>query len=130
VMQSSSFALAWTCQDSISGIDRVEISLDGLEFEPLTNFTVWVSDLDETTTYVNLTGILEGNHSFAVRVYDSAGLTSVTMINFTVEIDDAVLGMSVTMLVVLVSVIALAVIAIAALTIFNGSRRSGGSPPA
>lgn len=111
VFDSSSPSIAWSCQDAVSGICRVELSVDEAEFEELEDFDAWVSNSDETTTYVNLTDLEEGDHTIVVRVYDFAGLKSEATLNFGVDIETKILGMSPIALVIVVSVLGVATIA-------------------
>lgn len=127
VFGSSSPSVAWSCQDVTSGICRVELSVDGADFEDLENYDAWVSSTDETTTYVNLTDLEEGDHTIIVRVYDFAGLNSEATLNFGVDIETKILGMSPIALVIVVAALCAAVVAASILIMKR--RGSSGKPP-
>lgn len=60
--ESSSVRITWTAQDSASGINRYEYSLDGGSFESV-----------GLRTWVNLTGLIDGTHTITIRAFDNAG---------------------------------------------------------
>lgn len=59
---TGSATVRWTASDDGAGIDRYEVSLDGLAFED--------ADLSEARTF---TGLPDGQHAVRVRAYDRAG---------------------------------------------------------
>ena len=54
--------ISWTCSDSVSGIDHFEYSIDDGTVQSCGN-----------ATYVVLTDLEEGEHTFTLRAYDVAG---------------------------------------------------------
>lgn len=66
--------ISWECSDMGSGIEAVEYSFDGHEYEPCDR------------GYVVLTEVAEGEHSIAIRAYDEAGNNDSDTIQFSVDI--------------------------------------------
>jgi len=89
VFNTASVTIAWSAFDIVSGLDRIETSLDG------SPFAVQPSGAMSQ----QLSGLSEGLHSITIRAVDAAGLSTEKSIGFTVDslpptTDNAVAGTS------------------------------------
>ena len=75
VIPSSSSAVTWTAGDATSGIDRIEIRVDGGTAQTLSA---------GATTYA-LSGLSDGTHTVNVTVVDKAGHSSTRSVSFRVD---------------------------------------------
>ncbi len=75
ILTSSNVDVAWTASDVTSGIDQVEVSLDG--GMPLS--------LEATATSYTFTGVADGSHTITVTVLDHAGNSATASIDTTLD---------------------------------------------
>ncbi len=69
----SQVTVEWQGSDSLSGIDRYEVSLDG-----------GAAQSTGTTASIALSGLAEGGHTVTVRAYDRAGNVQESSVSFSV----------------------------------------------
>ncbi len=89
VFNTASVTITWSALDIVSGLDRIETSLDGSPF---------AVQLPGAMSQ-QLSGLSEGLHSITIRAVDAAGLSTEKSIGFTVDslpptTDSAVAGTS------------------------------------
>src|SRR5438105_394837 len=75
VIPSSTSTVTWTAGDATSGIDHVEVRLDGGSAQPLSS---------GATSYM-LSGLSDGTHTVNVTVVDTAGHSSSKSVSFRVD---------------------------------------------
>src|SRR6266566_8116226 len=117
VIPSSSSAVTWTAGDATSGIDRIEIRVDGGTAQTLSA---------GATTYA-LSGLSDGTHTVNVTVVDKAGHSSTRSVSFRVDTSFVspsgpygILGLS--------SIIVLIVVALLAVLLILRRRRRPRAP--
>ncbi len=72
--------VAWTASDSTSGIDHLEVNLDGAS----------VATLPATASNYTLANVANGSHTITVTAFDRAGNSRAASVNITVQIKPAV----------------------------------------
>ena len=72
---SGTVEVAWAASDAVSGVERIEVALDG--GVPLV--------LTATETSTTLQGLAEGSHTVMVTAVDVAGFSQVASVDFTVD---------------------------------------------
>ena len=79
LFQSGNVSITWVCDDSVSGIDRVEYSLDGGPYTSCQNLSG-----------AHLSELSDGQHQLMVRAHDEAGnsIGAVLMFQVTLEQSD------------------------------------------
>ncbi len=91
---SSTITLGWSCTDFGSGIGLVEVSIDGATYQDIDALDTWESETDPLSTFLNLTDVATGDHTFSVRVHDVAGHVSTASIDFSVRENSNIMGLS------------------------------------
>ncbi len=110
--EDTSVTVEWTCTDAGSGIDRVEVSLDGGSFVSVGVATEHTYD-----------DLAVGEHTVDVRVYDEAGNMVESSLTFTVSE-----GGGISTLVLAGILLAVVVAAVAAVMLLK-RRKKDSSPP-
>ena len=75
VVTSSSTTVQWSAADTTSGVDHIELRIDG--GSPQT--------LSASTTSQSLTGLSDGSHTVTITVVDRAGNTATASVTFRVD---------------------------------------------
>ena len=75
VVTSSSTTVQWSAGDTTSGVDHIELRIDG--GNPQT--------LSSSTTSQSLTGLSDGSHTVTITVVDRAGNTATASVTFRVD---------------------------------------------
>ena len=73
-IRTSSLTIAWTGNDSVSGVDYYEIILDQDQLIP-----------KQEDTIHKFTGLVDGSHTLTIRAVDKAGNSQVASISFFVN---------------------------------------------
>jgi hypothetical protein len=110
--EDTSVTIEWTCTDTGSGVDRVEVSLDGGSFESA-----------DTATEHTYDGLAAGEHTVEVRVYDDAGNMAESSVTFTVSEGG---GIST---IVLVGILLVVVIVVVAAVMLLKRKKKAAPPP-
>lgn len=99
--EDTSVTVEWTCTDAGSGLDRIEVSIDGGSFLSVGAATEHAFD-----------GLAAGEHTVDVRAYDDAGNMAESSVSFTVTEGGGIsaLTIAIVLLVVVAAVVAVAML--------------------
>ncbi len=76
ILGTNSVLLVWTASDATSGIDHLEVSVDGGS----------ATSLAAATTSYSFTGLSDGSHTFRVRAIDRAGNSAISDVTAMVDV--------------------------------------------
>lgn len=113
VFTSLPVTISWTASDSVSGLDYIEVSVDGGSFTRLL----------ATRKQYSISGISDGNHVLTILVFDKAGHMTEGQISFRSE--TGIVGILMSNLLTILALIVLAAVVIFALIVRSRRRRRG-----
>ena len=111
VFTSLPATITWTASDSVSGVDHIEVSVDGGSF----------TRLPATRRQYSISGISDGNHVLTILVFDKAGHMTEGQISFKSE--TGIVGILISNLLAILALIVLVAVIIFAIVVRSRRRR-------